>query len=101
MRTRIRLLTLGVAAALAVPTTASAAAPPPAGVVTHTVRGGETLTSVAATDGLTVAELATANGLSTTAELTAGTELVIPPQGGAPQRRRRATVDTSSGAAIR
>jgi soluble lytic murein transglycosylase-like protein len=83
MRTRIRLLTLGVAAALAVPTTASAAAPPPAGVVTHTVRGGETLTSVAATDGLTVAELATANGLSTTAELTAGTELVIPPQGGA------------------
>lgn len=63
-------------AALALPAVASA-------TVTHTVRRGETLTSVAAQDGLSIAELAAANGLSTGAELVAGAELVIPARGAA------------------
>jgi LysM repeat protein len=47
----------------------------------HVVAPGETLTSVAATDGLSVAALAAANGLSPDAYLIAGTSLAIPPQG--------------------
>src|SRR5579884_3285856 len=46
----------------------------------HVVAPGETLTSVAATDGLSISALAAANGLSTRAELIAGTVLEIPPQ---------------------
>jgi N-acetylmuramoyl-L-alanine amidase len=46
----------------------------------HVVAPGETLTSVAAVDGLSVAQLAAANGLSTTAELISGQTLTIPPQ---------------------
>ncbi len=59
----------------------------PAGAVAdyqHVVMSGETLTSVAAQDGLSVAALAAANGLSTTAELIAGSVLQIPPQTAAP-----------------
>jgi LysM repeat protein len=55
------------------PATASAA-------FLHVVLPGESLSSVAATDGLTVEQLATANGLPATAELTTGSQLVIPPQ---------------------
>ena len=51
--------------------------------VTHTVRRGETLTSIATADGLSVSRLAAANGLSSTAQLISGRELVIPAQGGA------------------
>jgi len=51
-------------------------------VVEHLVAPGETLTSVAATDGLSIARLAAANGLSPDAELTAGATLRIPPRGG-------------------
>ena len=47
----------------------------------HVVAPGETLTSIAAADGLSVAQLAAANGLSTTAYLISGTEIAIPPQG--------------------
>src|SRR5579875_1576380 len=75
MRHPIRLLTLLAAVLLALPAAAIAD-------VTHTVRRGETLTSIAAADGLSVARLAAANGLSTGAELTAGTQIQIPPQGG-------------------
>jgi soluble lytic murein transglycosylase-like protein len=76
MRHPLRLLTtLLAAAALIAPAAAGAA-------VTHSVRRGETLTSIAAADGLSVARLAAANGLSPDAELIAGTELVIPAQGG-------------------
>jgi LysM repeat protein len=75
MRYSIRLLLLLAAAALALPATAVAD-------VTHTVRRGETLTSIAAADGLSVARLAAANGLSIDAQLTAGAQLQIPPQGG-------------------
>jgi LysM repeat protein len=48
----------------------------------HTVTPGESLSSVAAADGLTVDQLAAANGLSPHAELITGSTLMIPPQGG-------------------
>ncbi len=69
---------LGVMAAaclVALPAAANADFP-------HVVSRGETLTSVATQDGLTVAALAAVNGLSPNANLTAGTVLQIPPQGG-------------------
>ncbi len=57
------------------------AAPAPASAYfVHTVVPAETLTSVAAADGLSVAQLAAANGLSPSAELYAGQPLQIPPQ---------------------
>jgi N-acetylmuramoyl-L-alanine amidase len=46
----------------------------------HEVAPGESLTSIAAADDLSIAQLAAANGLSPTAELTAGVTLRIPPQ---------------------
>lgn len=75
MRNLTRLLPLMAVAVLALPAAAIAS-------VTHTVRRGETLTSIAAADGLSVARLAAANGLSTGAELTTGAQIQIPPQGG-------------------
>jgi LysM repeat protein len=75
MRQIFRFLPLLAAAALLAPAAACAA-------VIHTVRRGETLSSIAAADGLSVARLAAANGLSSMAELTTGAQLVIPPQGG-------------------
>ncbi|HWF26173.1 MAG TPA: LysM peptidoglycan-binding domain-containing protein [Solirubrobacteraceae bacterium] len=54
----------------------------PAGAAIHVVAAGETLTSVAAADGLGVDQLAAANGLSTTAQLISGQTLTIPPQSG-------------------
>src|SRR6516225_6127628 len=74
MRLRISLLfTMLAGAILLVPATASA-------YFVHVVAPGETLSSIAAADGLTVAELAIANGLSPTAQLIAGSTLQIPPQ---------------------
>ena len=52
----------------------------PAAAAIHVVAPGETLTSVAAADGLSVPQLAAANDLPTTAELISGQTLVIPPQ---------------------
>ena len=75
MRTR-NLIMLTVAAALAAPATAAADAQ-------HVVSRGETLTSIAAADGLSLPSLAAANGLSTQSELTTGTVLNIPPRGAA------------------
>jgi LysM repeat protein len=46
----------------------------------HVVAPGESLSSVAATDGLSVAQLAAANGLSLNAQLTSGSTIQIPPQ---------------------
>ncbi len=46
----------------------------------HVVAPGETLTSVAAADGLSVSALAARNGLSDRAELVAGEVIKIPPQ---------------------
>jgi LysM repeat protein len=54
-------------------------AAPAAGAI-HVVAPGETLTSVAAADGLSIAQLASANGLSTGSELISGSTLTIPPQ---------------------
>lgn len=47
----------------------------------HVVAPGESLASVAATDGLSVAQLAAANGISQTTPLITGATLAIPPQG--------------------
>src|SRR5271169_3455270 len=52
----------------------------PAGAAIHQVTPGETLTSIAAADGLSVAGLAAANGLSTEAYVISGQILVIPAQ---------------------
>ena len=69
-----RVITLGaVLIALSLPAAAAADVP-------HVVEPGESLSSVAATDGLSVAALAAANGLSPYAELTVGQVLEIPPQ---------------------
>ena len=56
----------------------------------HTVMPGETLTSIAATDGLTIDQLAAANGISPTTKLIIGSVLAIPP------RSAPATSSTSS-----
>lgn len=53
------------------------------GQVPHTVEPGESLWSIAAEDGLTVEELAAANGLSPDAQLVAGATVLIPPARGA------------------
>jgi LysM repeat protein len=73
MRTLIRGLLLALIA-LVLPATASAA-------FEHTVSRGESLSSVAAADGLTVDQLAAANGVSPDTQLVVGTRLTIPPQG--------------------
>ncbi len=74
MRRQI-LLPLTAAAVLAAPATASAD-------FQHTVSSGESLSSVAAADGLSVAQLAAANGISPGSQLVVGTSLAIPPQSG-------------------
>jgi LysM repeat protein len=76
MRIRIRILFLLTSVImLAIPASASA-------YFGHVVSPGESLTSVAATDGLSVYQLAAANGLSADSELIAGSILQIPPQSG-------------------
>jgi LysM repeat protein len=67
------LISVAAVTVLATPATCSAA-------FVHVVAPGESLSSVAAADGLSVAQLADANGLSTEASLLAGSTLVIPPQ---------------------
>jgi LysM repeat protein len=61
-----------------------AAAAPAAADYPHVVAPGETLTSVAAADGLSVAQVASANGISPDTQIVAGTTLMIPPQAGGP-----------------
>lgn len=65
---------LAAALLLIAPASASAA-------FAHTVLPGESLTSIAAADGLSIDQLAAANGLSPTAQLIVGSTLMIPPQG--------------------
>ncbi len=67
------LIPLAAATMLTAPPAASAVFP-------HVVAPGESLSSVAASDGLAVDALAAANGLSPDALLTAGSTLMIPPQ---------------------
>lgn len=73
MRSRLLGAGAGLALALAVPAAANAQVP-------HLVAPGESLYSIAAADGLTVAQLAAANGLSPDAQLPAGATILIPPQ---------------------
>jgi LysM repeat protein len=72
MRLRI-LLPLLATAMLAAPAAAQAD-------VMHVVLPGESLTSIAARDGLTVDQLAHANGISPFTKLIAGSTLAIPPR---------------------
>jgi LysM repeat protein len=91
MRPRKLLLPLAAGFALAAPTAASAN-------FLHVVSPGETLTSVAATDGLTVDQLAAANGISPDTQLVAGSTLGIPAQGGTTvSSTTTTTTSTSSG----
>ena len=88
MRLRLFLLfTITAGAALLSPATASA-------YFVHVIAAGETLSSIAAADGLSVAQLAAANGLSPATQLVAGSTIQIPPQSGG-----GSTVSTTSSAA--
>jgi soluble lytic murein transglycosylase-like protein len=73
MRRILSATSLVVSAALLLPATAAAN-------YAHLVAPGETLTSVAATDGLSIEAIARANGISPNAELIAGQTLWIPPR---------------------
>jgi N-acetylmuramoyl-L-alanine amidase len=72
MRLRI-FLSLTAGAMLIAPTAASAD-------YAHTVVPGETLTSIAAADGLSIGQVAAANDISPYTELITGTTVMIPPQ---------------------
>ena len=74
MRSRLLLFGSLIAAVLSLP--ASAAAD-----YAHVVTRGESLASVAAADGLSVSQLAAANGMSSTGQLVLGSTIQIPPQG--------------------
>jgi LysM repeat protein len=58
------------------------AAAPASADFAHTITPGESLSSIAATDGMTVDQLAAANGISPDSGLIAGSTLQIPPQTG-------------------
>lgn len=62
----------------------AATAAPPAAAATHLVAAGETLSGIAAANGLSPAAVAAANGLSPDAHVIAGTSLEIPAPGTAP-----------------
>lgn len=77
--TGLQIPTQGVSATAAPATAAPTSVA--SGAFVHVVAPGETLSSVAAADGLSVDQLAAANGLSPQAQLIAGTGLQIPAQG--------------------
>jgi LysM repeat protein len=68
------------------------------GEVAHTVAPGESLWSIAQTDGLSVAQLAAANGLSGTSRLAAGSTVMIPPRERAAGNRNGGFITGASGA---
>lgn len=70
---RVRAFLLAVLVLVLFPAVAAADYP-------HIVQPGETLTSVAATDDVSIEAIAAANGISPRAELIAGQTLLIPPQ---------------------
>jgi LysM repeat protein len=70
---RVRIFLLAVLVLVLFPAVAAADYP-------HIVQPGETLTSVAATDDVSIEALAAANGISQRAELIAGQTLMIPRQ---------------------
>ncbi len=63
----------------------------------HVVAPGESLSSVASADGLTVTQLAAANGISPSTDLVAGSTLAIPPQGVSSVAPVSAGVSSSAG----
>src|ERR1700733_6868257 len=78
MRVRLSVLTVLALVLVALPATASAN-------YRHVIQRGETLTSVAAVDGLSISALAAANGMSVNSQLVAGQILQIPPRGVTPK----------------
>jgi len=66
--------------------------------ISHVVTAGESLSSIATSDGLTVEELAVANGLSPEASLLEGSTLTIPPQTAATTESARSAGETTSSA---
>jgi N-acetylmuramoyl-L-alanine amidase len=90
MRLRFFLLMSVLAGALlALPAAASA-------YFVHVVAPGESLSSIAAQDGLSVDQLAAANGLSPNAQLVAGSTVQIPPQ----QSAGAVASDSSTGSTV-
>jgi LysM repeat protein len=90
---RLRVISVAAIAALIAPATASAS-------VSHVVAAGESLSSIAASDGLTVEQLAGANGLSDEASLLEGSTLTIPSQEtGTPESTPSVGESTSTGEA--
>jgi N-acetylmuramoyl-L-alanine amidase len=83
------MLSAAAAAMVAAPAAAQAN-------VMHTVMPGETLTGIAATDGLTVAALASANGISPSTKLVAGSTISIPPQGAVVPKGARKSTDSTA-----
>ena len=87
---RLRILPcLATLTLLAFPAAANAA-------FEHVVAPGESLSSVAAADRLSVAQLAAANGVSTDTQLIAGTTLAIPPQTSSPVTQTSSAVTQSA-----
>jgi LysM repeat protein len=84
-------LAVATAVILALPATAAAD-------YAHVVAPGESLSSIAATDGLTVDQVAADNGLSPDAQLIAGSTVMIPPQGAAPAVTWTSGAATATGA---
>ena len=84
MRARIILLALaaGFLASLALAAQAILATASASADFAHTVTSGESLSSIAAADGLTVDQLAAANGLAPDSGLLTGATVQIPPQSG-------------------
>jgi LysM repeat protein len=68
---RVQVLPLAVAISLATPAVAASQVP-------HVVEPGESLSSIAAADGLTVEELAAANGVAPDEWLVAGSTVMVP-----------------------
>jgi LysM repeat protein len=89
MRPRKLLLPLAAGFALTAPTAASAN-------FLHVVSPAETLTSIAATDGLTIDQLAAANGISPDTQVVAGSTIAIPPQSGAVTSSTTTTTTTTT-----
>jgi N-acetylmuramoyl-L-alanine amidase len=78
----------------------------PALAAGHLVAPGETLSGIAANNGLSTSALATANGLSTEHHVVAGTTLTIPAAGtttatAAPSGQSTATTTSGSGLSVR
>lgn len=84
-----KMLPLVATAMLAAPAAAQAD-------VMHTVMRGETLTGIAARDGLTVTQLAAANGISPFTKLIAGSTLAIPPQNAPASTTTRAATSSTT-----